>query len=651
MGAAVSRAGLLPATLLLVYGGAFAWRALGRGLLVFDDHPGQLYRLWHAVTLGLAPWRWNPGWWAGYPELQFYPPGFAYAGALLHAAALGALAPETVYQVLLWITFLLPGAATYVLLARALGSGWLALPGGFLALVLSAETRSGLEEGLRWGLVAARLGWGLLPLLALSLLPWLRGAAARPPLHAAVLLAAVILTHPAHVPMACAMVLLAAALAPGPAEERARQVGLVLALAAGLGAFWLLPLLARLPMALPLAWGDASLLGLARRLVDYPLLAVVTAANVVAWGWHLRRAPAERTLAWLLVLAPAAVALVGASSLLGLLGVHWLPADRVADGLALALILGASVGLSAAARVVPALPGWALAVAAIAVALGLSSGRSEPAVSFWPSPRQWPSYEEVVRGARLEDLWQALRAAPAGRVLFVRSSVPLEYRPEWWRPHSHITALTPLRTGREIVNGTFTHPSPVAGFLYRASPVAPITMLVEQRDGITLFGAPLGAIRPGQFERWAAALRVSSVVALDEDAGRLGFLDADAGFAGPRQIGPFLLFTSAMPRPLPEAAGPGRLRLAAPAAAGWWSAGVAYSPLWEARAAGEALRTRRGVMGLLEIERVADASTVVELVYRPGAPEWAGIALSGGAAAALLILGWRRRADRSAGGV
>jgi len=70
----VSRA-LPPALLLLAYGIAFGVAALGGGLLAFDDHPGQLYRLYHVVTLGWAPWRLNPGWWAGYAELQYYPPG------------------------------------------------------------------------------------------------------------------------------------------------------------------------------------------------------------------------------------------------------------------------------------------------------------------------------------------------------------------------------------------------------------------------------------------------------------------------------------------------------------------------------------------------------------------------------------------------
>ena len=101
----------LPFALLAAYALAFGWRALGGGLLVFDDHPGQFYRLSHAITLGLAPWRFDPGWWAGYAELQFYPPGFAWLGALLYWITGGSLSAVSVYQALLWLTWLLPGAA------------------------------------------------------------------------------------------------------------------------------------------------------------------------------------------------------------------------------------------------------------------------------------------------------------------------------------------------------------------------------------------------------------------------------------------------------------------------------------------------------------------------------------------------------------
>ena len=86
----MSRA-LPPALLFLAYGIAFGVAALGGGLLAFDDHPGQLYRLYHVVTLGWAPWRLNSGWWAGYAELQYYPPGAAWLGAAIHACSMGAV--------------------------------------------------------------------------------------------------------------------------------------------------------------------------------------------------------------------------------------------------------------------------------------------------------------------------------------------------------------------------------------------------------------------------------------------------------------------------------------------------------------------------------------------------------------------------------
>ena len=152
-------------------------------------------------------------------------------------------------------------------------------------------------------------------------------------------------------------------------------------------------------------------------------------------------------------------------------------------------------------------------------------------------------------GARLDDLWAALSNAPPGRILFVRSSVPLAYGRQWWRPHSHITALAPIRTGREIVNGTFTHPSPIAGLVYTgAAANRPITLLVEQRDGLTLFGRPLEALTPAEFDRLAGRLRISAVVALDEDDGRLPFLDDNPGFARPSRVGPFVIYASREPR-------------------------------------------------------------------------------------------------------
>ncbi len=541
---------LLPFALLLGFGLAFAAAALGGGPLVFDDHPGQMFRLWHGLTHSLWPWEWNPDWWGGYPELQFYPPGFVYLGALIYYGALGLLSPMTVYQVLLWIIYLLPGVTAFWLLARILPSPWLALPGAFLTLTLSAGTRSGVEEGLRWGLIAARLGWGLLPLLALSLVRW-QERGERLPFLAAPLLAGIALTHPAHAPAGVALVLLAAFFGEGFRPRRVRQAAWILVVSAGLTGFWTLPLWAHLNYALPLAWGEFSAAALGRDLLHRPLLAVLIVGWLAGWVVALRADRASRPALGLLALLPLLLAVTALDAVaVEPLGFRWLPADRLLDGAFLALVLGAGVGIAGAPVRPPATAG--LLATLVLLLLG-SFGTGEPTLSLWPRQNDWPKLEETARGLRLPELWIQLRAAPPGRILFVRSAVPLRFGREWWRPHTHITALTPMFTGREIINGTFTHPSPVAGLVYTGSAEnRPITRLVEQLDGVSLFGQPLESLSPAVYDRLAERLGISTVVALEEDRGHLPFVETNPRFSSPRQVGPFLVFVLTEKTSLPE---------------------------------------------------------------------------------------------------
>jgi len=643
----VTRAWLPPA-LLAAYAVAFGWHALGGGLLVFDDHPGQLYRLAHAIALGFAPWRFNPGWWAGYAELQFYPPGFAWLGALIHLAAGGALDAAAVYGILLWVAWLLPGAAVYALLRRALGDPWLALPGAVVALTLSAGCRSGVEEGLRWGLIAARLGWGVLPLLALCLMRWAEGAA-RPPLAGPALVAAVILLHPAHAPAAAVLVVLAA-LHSAPRGRRLAAAAVILAGGLGLAAIWLLPLLAHLGMALPLAWADATLPALGRRLGSQPLLLALALLGLVAWRWRARLPlPPDGGARWLLGLAPAMIGVIALDALVAApLGLAWLPADRLADGLHLGLVLAGAAGFAAlaAGRARSAVA----ALVALAVCLPLAWGPDEAGLALWPRPRGWPREQEVARGLRMDALWEAIRHAPPGRVLFLRSAVPLDWRPEWWRPHTHLTALTPLRAGRAIVGGTFTHPAPVAGLVYTGSAApGPLTMLAEQRDGQTLFGRPLEALPPETFNELARSLGVGLVVVPEEDVVRAAFLTENPSVRSLSRIGSFRLFAMAAGGVEPVPVGPQRWRVSPPpGATGWVSLPIAYSPLWVARAAGASLAFRRDQRGLLEVALVTPGSPV-ELEHRPGAAEWAGVALSLGTILLLAAWWWRLTRARPEG--
>jgi len=629
---------VLPLVLLLGFGVAFAAATLGGATLGFDDHPGQLYRVWHVLTYGPAPWAWDPGWWAGYPELQFYPPGFAYLGALLAWPTTGVFDLRTIYQALLWFAYLLPGVTTYATLKRLTGDRWLALPAAFVALTLSAELASGVDGGVRTGMVGARLAWALLPVVLGQLVCWVERDEPLSPVIAP-LLAGITLLHPAQAPAAVVLLGLAVFLRR-PWRARGVEAFRSLGLAIALTGFWTVPLLLRVTETRALAWGTFSVVPVARPL-PIVLLALVL---VGVLDRHGASAGARLVLGWL----PVTVALTAIDHFIAEpLGVRWLPADRVVDGAWMTLLLAAGVGAARLAQrleslgVVQRLParlrGATLGLGATALIALL--GTASSTLMLVPRAAVWPSLPSIERGLRLPDLWSVLGQLPEGRVLFVRSGVPLVYGNDWWRPHTHVTALTPADGARDIVHGTFTHPSPVAALVYRGNAGgAPITALAEQLDGRTLFGQPLDALDPDEFVAHADRLGIVAVVALEDDVTHLGWVEESTPFRRRVVLSPFMAFAREAPVAVPVVRdGAWRVALAQEGG-GWTSARLAYYPLWRAEADGGPLRTRRGDDGLLEV-RLTRPTQVVTLRYGPGAPELTGIALT-----AVAIGVWVRRA-------
>src|SRR5262249_22298563 len=156
---------------------------------------------------------------------------------------------------------------------------------------------SGVEGGVHVGMAPARLGWALLPLLLGILVPWADGVAPFPVRTVVPLAALVVLTHPAHLPAAVVIVILAALVAP----PRARRLGIALGglgIAALVTAFWTVPLLARLDETRALAWG---------RLADSlppPAGPIVGALTVLAL-WSVVRARASHLPSvWLVAALP-----------------------------------------------------------------------------------------------------------------------------------------------------------------------------------------------------------------------------------------------------------------------------------------------------------------------------------------------------------
>jgi hypothetical protein len=640
-----------PLLLLLVYGGAFAYAALGRGVPAFDDHPGQLFRLWHALDRSFpsAVWtaNWNPDWWGGYPEFQFYPPGFAMLGAAVRAILLWGPTIETVYRLLCLIIFLAPGVTTYILLARVLGDRWLALPAAFLALTLSGDFRGGVEVGVRWGTLTTRLGLAWLPLLALALRPWVDGG--RLPRWAPPVAALAILSHPTTLPSVVVLIGLAAALSllARPERRTLRQAAATVGLSLALTAFWSLPFALRRAWVIPLAWGDLGL-GLPGDLAARPVLLALAATAPLAWvAVGTRRRPFDALLAAL------PIALTGM-----FFGDLWLftrgwgviEPQRLLDGIAQAATWAAGLGAGVIVdRMVPARadprsrPVVALLVIALAAILP-DRGVHPPTLSVWPAANDWPSLEEVTRRHQLDRLWRALRGG-TDRVLFVNSSLRLDKSAAWYAPHSHVTSLTPLLAGREIVSGTFTHPSPIAARFYTGQTVAPrrLLTLAEQLDGQRLLGEPWERLSPAAFDRFARRFRIGTVVIPSGDAGRVRFLGPDYALAG--EAAGFALFERRdRPWPRVERITSRRYRvLVSPTGGVWIPTGIAAYPLWQVKSAAGRLETRVDDWGLLELRVPVDLFEA-ELVYGEGWLEWTALAVSAVAGIAWLVWAARARA-------
>jgi hypothetical protein len=644
-----------PLLLLLVYGGAFAYAALGRGVPAFDDHPGQLFRLWHALERSFpsAVWtaNWNPDWWGGYPEFQFYPPGFAMLGAAVRAILLWGPTIETVYRLLCLIIFLAPGVTTYILLARVLGDRWLALPAAFLALTLSGDFRGGVEVGVRLGTLTTRLGLAWLPLLALALRPWIEGG--RLPRWAPPLAALAIVSHPTTLPSVLALVGLATALSllARPERRTLRQAMTIIGLSLALTAFWSLPFTVRRAWVVPLAWGDLGL-GLPGDLAARPVLLGLAVTAPLAWvAVGIRRRPFDALLATLPVMLAA---IFFADLWLFPRGWSAIEPQRLLDGIVQAAVWAAALGAGVIVdRLLPARadprsrPLVAVLVIAIAAVLP-DHGATPSTLSVWPRAEQWPTLEEIRQEHQLDRLWSALRGR-TDRVLFVTSSLRLDQSLAWYAPHTHVTSLTPLYTGREIVSGTFTHPSPIAARFYTGQAVAPrrLLTLAEQLDGQRLLGEPWERLSMAAFDRFSRRLRIGTVVVPSSDAARARFLGPDYALAG--EAAGFALFERRdRPWPRVERITSRRFRvLVSPTGGVWIPTGIAAYPLWQVKSAAGRLETRIDDWGLLELRVPVDLFEA-ELAYGEGWLEWTALAISAVTGIAWLVWAARARALKPA---
>ena len=204
----------LPDIIILLFLAAAAWLAARNyvlsSLFIWGDHPGQFMRFWYPAAVSLPKYNrvldWNPLWYAGYPELQFYPPGHALVGLALNAITLGLLSPERVYNLIPAVALVLPMFTTFAFLRVALapaGRGASRVAGLVAAaLALTFTPMWGGANAVPIGLMGERLAFGIVPMVLLAGWKLVERPNGRRLAVAAALLALLLLLHPFHAPAA-----------------------------------------------------------------------------------------------------------------------------------------------------------------------------------------------------------------------------------------------------------------------------------------------------------------------------------------------------------------------------------------------------------------------------------------------------------------
>jgi hypothetical protein len=633
-------AGSLVGAGVALYSTRAAW---GRRPPAGEDVMAHLVRLDFGIAELVAHGRldgWFPRFYLGYQEFLFNGPGLAWAAAVMRAVTLGSLSNAGALKAVgIASVVALPAAVAFA--ARGLGLGRRAAGiAAVLALLASNVFGLGLQGLYVVGLVPHQLGavWFFLALGALLRIP--ADERARWVLLAGVSLAALAVTHLISLMTLAVVVLLCVpgAVRRAPGWAAARRLALAGCVAAGLAAWWLVPLIARRDLrGLVATWatppfGTRTDEVLDGRILFRPYTAVVV---LTAWAYALYRVRHRQPFALTLVLVPPAYLVLA----------HW-TASRWPGNEAAVQLANRGLGYAGVLAVLPL---------AAALAAGTRWLASRPALALRPA---------IVDVATLV-LAGVLVLSRLGPDRAVVGELP-EPVPAMRQAASELARRVP--DGRRFATAR-EYPDEIG----RAGVIHPDTWLarVSGRNSLNGFNlesssTPEAALEPDEIraqppEQSADALArlgVTHVVTTGD-----GLAATLAGSSRFRQVWSATPVTilAVLPRPgrprpasLLATTGPASARVAsasaervqievtAPAATSATVA-IAWSPRWHGSVDGEAVDLGRTGDGLIEIRLPAGRSTL-ELTYGPDV--WDRVGTAGTILTLVALAGWGLRARR-----
>lgn len=522
-------------------------------VFIYGDHPGHYWLTWYTLNVA-APLHhrlidWIPYWYAGYPELQFTPPGYVLLAWLINIITLGRVSTALIYESVAFIAYALPGFTFYYMIRRVGFGPLAAFAVGLFGIVFPAFFDGAI--GLFIGMIGSRIAFALDALILVWCIDFVEARGAQYFFLAVLALAVAILAHPYHeIGMMLALGIYFLVRRLPFVRVSVRLLGIVLA-SLLIDMFWIAPLFAySSTVMIPII--RSTLDQTWRLLIDESLLPY--AILVLPALWRLRREedPRKRSILIMLFVLLFIVSLF-------MLADYWILIERLSfyriDPVRLigeyyfALILLAGIGVAEIGTVISkilirakfgqtALAGLATGL----IGLFFLIPWLESASYFQPKENDEPRFlSQAISDYKLDEFWETLRATQ-GRVLFVSYYSHLNAHGTEPFPTT-LTALTPLFSARKIMGGTYSAWSPIAAWMWTGD-THPVVLrgLVENLDDHALFGVPLENLSDAQLVADCQRFNITAVVASVNDFQVRTFLDASPHFQSYYDNGFFFVY-------------------------------------------------------------------------------------------------------------
>jgi len=615
---------ILPILLILLTG-CFCMGFWGEwDFYIVNDHPIRIQYLWDTLKINLPIFHkliyWNPFINCGEPSLYFYPPGFVIIGVAIDFLTLKQLPVEIIYYFLLILAYYLPGLTSLLFYKKIGLSRTNALLGSLIMMLYSNITIGGdVEGGMIIGLLSMRLAVGLSPLILYFAICCLEERDKfKNAVFTGLLLGLSLLTHPWDnlLPLLGIILLFIFNIPLLSFKKTLWLLGVISIFALGICAFWILPAFIHREFLRRASLWDFSLNEV------YSWIKVLTPfilLYLISIGFNKK----ITSLTFLPLLMLIFIFLTH------LLAIELFEPARLKDNFFFSILIFSGVGIEALCKRNSKLLSTFLSL--VVILCLILPFTNLPSKSSYASG-SLAYYNNYAKYYQLEEIWRLLKASPEGRILFTSSSRPMK-----GRYHTHIFALTPLFTGREIIGGVPTTHTPVANYLYYGNHQDKNTDFAEVFDNNSIFGMRYdeGVDVKRVYELCKRLNITTIVVGKYEDKVEAFFKSHPEYFPIRTQIGNFHIFDVAgykasllddnkKAKVVGGKIDEINIHILEAKSKTEITVKISYYPLWKAYCGKTELKTRPDEIGLIKITLPKGKDYVIKLKYADGLVEQMG---------------------------